>query len=309
MIEEVKVFASLHGSGYKDQVAWFEIRDQNLDVVYYWSRLASDFPHESGWVAEEVPNITVNDGFYVVFYPCSSKEGGVYLHYDLSQVNAHSELVESGGETTNWTFGMPKEKTNWMIRVVGRPTGKVVSISSPPFRKIEGSAEFHEAVDSLDTPEKLSQWMIANINPESHYERWKETGINYIAPPDETFETRLGCCTEFAVFVCYVLQYHNYQAEILVIKVESDESKNHAVCVYHSNGSLNTIDSGGIKGPNRTFKDIADGYFAGWSEYGIYHSWDKCQKLGPPDKLTHGDAPATTEPAYGPELGACSSNR
>lgn len=235
----------------------------------------------------EIPDIRVNDDFYVVFYPCSTREGGVYLHYDSSQINNRSETAEPGGRIADWVWKAPKEKTNWMIRVVGTPADKVGAVLSPPFHRIEGSAEFEETVSLLHNPQKLSRWILDNINHESHYERWKETGVNYIASPDETFNTKVGCCAEFAVFACYVLQYHNYQAEILPINVESDPSKNHAVCVYHSAGSLYIIDVGKIKGPYETHEDIASNHHKGWSEYDIYYSWDKYQKLGPPDKVVH----------------------
>lgn len=35
MIGKVKVFTGLNGSGYEDQVTWFEIRDNNLNILYY----------------------------------------------------------------------------------------------------------------------------------------------------------------------------------------------------------------------------------------------------------------------------------
>ena len=86
---------------------------------------------------------------------------------------------------------------------------------------------------------------------------------------------------------CYVLKYHGYGAEILGIAVESDPSKGHALCVYQSSGSLYTINNGRMMGPYNTYEDIASDHHEGWSEYSIYNSWDKYQKLGPPDKLVH----------------------
>lgn len=282
VISKVKVFASLQGRGYEDQTTWFEIWDQNFDLLYYWQKSATTFSSKPSWVTVEIPSIPVNDDFYIVFYPCSQKEGGVYLHCDLSQINNHSKMAKAGGSITDWPWDLPEEKSNWMIRVVGRPTDEVEAVSLPPFQIIEGSAEFQETVSRLDNPEKLSQWMIDNISSESHYERWKETGVNYIAPPDQTFESEVGSCAEFAAFASYVLQHHKYQAEILQIKVESDPSKNHAVCVYHSSGFLYIIDLGRIKGPYQGYEDIAFSHHKDWSGYQIYNSWDKYQKMGPP---------------------------
>ena len=287
LVNEVKLFASLRGSEYENQTTWFEIRDHNLKVIYSWDKPATTFSPKPGWVIIETPGIAVNNDFYVVFYPFSKREGGVYLHYDLSQTNNHSETVEYGGKITDWIWNPPKEKTNWLIRVIGEPTDEIVSVPSLPFQEIEGTAEFQETVSSLDNPEKLSQWMIENIRGESYYEREKESGVRYTPPPDETFETRSGNCRVFAVFACYILQYHSYEAEILSIKVESDESMNHVVCVYRSDGSLYVINNGRMEGPYQNYEDIASAHHEGWSSYEIHYSWDKYQKMGPPDKVFH----------------------
>lgn len=287
-ISKVKTLTSLKGSGYESQTVWYEIRDQNLGTLYYLPKPVMSFNHEPTWVTVEMPDITVNGDFYVFFYPCSTREGGVYLHYDSSQVNSHSEMAELGVLADwGWWEQMPKEKTNWMIRVVGAPADKVVSVPSMPFQVIEGTAEFQEIVSSLDKPEKLSQWMIDNIEWESTYEREKETGVRYTSPPDETFKIRRGNCRAFAVFACYILQYHGYEAETLSIKVESNERYNHAVCVYHYDGLLYAINNGRIEGPYQTYEDIASNHHEDWSRYEIHYSWDKFQKLGPPDEVSH----------------------
>jgi len=285
VINKVKVFTILKGTGYENQTAWFEIWDGNNDVLHYWQVPASTFSTEPAWVTTEVPDITVNDDFHIVFYPYSTREAGVYLHFDSSQVNKHSETAEPGGRIADWTWSPPKEKTNWMIRVVGMPSNEAVSVPPLSFQEIEGTAEFQAAVSSLDTPEKLSQWMIENLTGESYYEQEKESGTRYTSPPDEIFETRNGNCRVFAVFACYILQYHGYEAEILSIKVASDESMNHVVCVYRSDDSLYVINNGRMEGPYQNYEDIASVHHEGWSSYEIYYSWDKYQKMGPPDKV------------------------
>jgi len=288
-ISNVKVFASLRGSGYEDQKVELEIWNQDLDVAHYCQRSATEFHHEPDWVMVDIPNITVGDDFYVVFYTNSRREGGVYMYFDSSVINKHSEMAEHGGKTAAWPWqGMPKEKTNWMIRVVGASVDENISVtSSLPAQMTEISPKFQEAISSLDTPEKLSQWMINNIKYESHYEKWKETGVNYIASPEETFNNKVGCCAEFAVFACHVLECHGYDAEILRVAVESDPSKNHVVCVYQSSGSLYTINVGRIKGPYGAYEDIAFDHHKDWSKYDIYHSWEKYQKLGSPDQVVY----------------------
>jgi hypothetical protein len=151
----------------------------------------------------------------------------------------------------------------------------------------EEALTFQQTVDLLDNPEKLSEWMLDNIQIESHYEIWEETGVNYVATPEETFSNRVGCCAEFAVFACYVLEYHGYDAEILRIAVESNLSRNHAVCVYDLSGSLYSVNVGRIEGTFDSCEDVAFAHDEDWSEYDVYYSWEVFQQLGQPDEVVY----------------------
>jgi len=118
-----------------------------------------------------------------------------------------------------------------------------------------------------------------SIQYESHYERYEETGVNYIASPEETFNNKVGCCAEFAVFARYVLQHHGYDAKILSIRVESKPWKGHAVCVYESSDWLYTINVGR--------EDIGFDHERDWSGYRVYPSCEDFQQCGRPDKVVH----------------------
>jgi len=148
-------------------------------------------------------------------------------------------------------------------------------------------ASFQETISSLDTPEKLSDWMLKNIEYESHYEIWVETGIMYRATPEEIFESKCGCCAEFAIFACAVLEYHGYEAEIFCISVASDSSQGHAVCVYQSSNLLNIVNVGRIEGPYQTYQDIAFALNKDWTEYRIHDSWSTYQEQGYPDEVVY----------------------
>jgi len=287
-INKIKVFTKLQGSGYEGQKVEVKILNSDLISLFDQQKPAVEFSLQPSWVTIDTPGIVVNSDFYVYLYPNSKKEGGVYIAYDSSTINQHSEYLTASGEVTTWPFSNPREKTNWMIRVMGTPAEEGTPVTSPPTsptQTIEVSAEFQETISSLDSPQKLSQWMIENIKSESYYEREKESGTRYTPTPQETFETRSGNCRVFAVFACYILQYHGYEAEILSIKVESDESMNHVVCVYRSDGSLYVINNGRMEGPYQNYEDIASAHHEGWSSYEIHYSWDKYQKMGPPDKV------------------------
>ena len=148
------------------------------------------------------------------------------------------------------------------------------------------TTSFQETISSLDTPEKLSDWMLKNITYESgHYEVWVETGIMYRATPEEIFESKCGCCAEFAIFACAVLEYHGHETKIFGISVASDPSQGHAVCVYRSSSLLYIINVGRIEGPYQTYRDIAFALNKDWSEYYLYYSWSTYQELGYPDEF------------------------
>jgi len=145
------------------------------------------------------------------------------------------------------------------------------------------TASFQETISLLDTPEKLSNWMLKNIKYESHY----ETGINYRLSPEEIFESKCGCCAEFAIFACAVLEYHGYEAEIFSISVASDPSKGHAVCAYQYSGLRYIINVGRIEGPYQTYRDIAFALNKDWTEYHFYDSWSAFQELAHPAEIVY----------------------
>lgn len=81
------------------------------------------FPHtkfslSSGWVDVDIPDVVVNDNFSVVVITNTPRESGVYLHYDSSVKNEHSDLIQDW-KIKEWHSRVPREKVNWMIRVVG----------------------------------------------------------------------------------------------------------------------------------------------------------------------------------------------
>ncbi|MFC1955073.1 transglutaminase-like domain-containing protein [Chloroflexota bacterium] len=288
-ISEVKIYESLYGTGYEELTFQIEVCDEDFNTLDSLMKHHTSFSLEPDWVEIAIPDIVVGGDFYIFVSTGSPREGGVSIHFDSSVANKHSAVTEFH-HIVDWYLAAPEEAANWMIRIVGTPAEADTPVTSPitsPAPTIEVSAEFQEILSSLNSPQKLSQWMMDNIKYESHYELWKETGVQYIDPPDETFENRVGSCGEFAVFACYVLKYHGLEAEILGITVESDPSKGHAVCVYQSSGSLYTINVGRIEGPFETYEDIAFDHHKDWSKYKIYYSWGDYQKQGYPDEVVY----------------------
>jgi hypothetical protein len=292
IIKRIMLFTNAQGSGYDNQQIEIMILDKDLASLFSCQKPATEFTISPGWVTLDIPNVIVDDYFYVYLYTNSKKEGGVYLYLDNSTINLHSEYIAPTGEVAPWTWPFPKETANWMIRVSGEPdnqktqalTETQTAVMSPT-TEVLISPEFQDIINALDTPQGLSQWMISNIQMVSRYEQFLETGIVVIALPEETFNSRVGNCLDTAIFACYILECHGYTAEIFSIKVSSDQSRNHAVCLYHLDGDLYIIDDRVIKGPYTDFESIASAYYDAWSSYEIRDSWETAYENEPPDEV------------------------
>ncbi len=118
-INKIRMFTSLVGSEYETQKVEVAILSKDLSLLYSFRKAATEFSQVPSWMTIEIPSVQVNNDFYVYVYPNSKREGGVYIHYDLSTINQHSEYMTPSGEVAPWTGTSPKERTNWMIRVVG----------------------------------------------------------------------------------------------------------------------------------------------------------------------------------------------
>lgn len=77
----------------------------------------------------EIPNVSVDDKFYVHVYTGTGRLKGIHMGADDSVVNEHSDLtIRTAGDVSkirvDWPYGVQfwfggKSKVNWMIRVVG----------------------------------------------------------------------------------------------------------------------------------------------------------------------------------------------
>jgi hypothetical protein len=110
-----------------------QILDKDLKEIYTVTYPYSKFPSNStAWINFEIPNVNVNDKFYVHIYT-NSPRFGLHIGADDSIPNEHSEITarDNAGNVVilaawyysrDYWFG-DKSKVNWMIRVVG--TGMV----------------------------------------------------------------------------------------------------------------------------------------------------------------------------------------
>ena len=144
------------------------------------------------------------------------------------------------------------------------------SLINPSNLVLPDDLEFLEVVEELDTPEKISQYMIDNFIYESH--------PYCFITPYELYKTGKGDCNDLSLFACYICNYHgivNYQALIFY----SNFSGKHAVCIIEEDGKYNYFDNMFyFKSKLNDFEEIIEtvnelinfvfGYI--WSKYIIY---------------------------------------
>jgi len=128
--------------------------------------------------------------------------------------------------------------------------------------------DFKEVVASLDTPEKLVEYMRNNFN---HYVTVYGEPLDDYNPylPEDFFQVRIGNCEDFSAFASYVLDHHDYNVFLLYYIALSNENNKiygHTVTVFYTQegklkyisnlGSSNGKTQFGIFGPFSTVEEI-----------------------------------------------------
>ncbi len=117
-INKVKIFSWIKGIPGDAQFT-LRITDKALTPLWETALPFSMFTTDHTWLELNVPDITVNDNFSVQLYAPTLGQGlGPFIGVDRSGINQHSETI-AGWQITPWTLQIPKEQTNWMIRVDG----------------------------------------------------------------------------------------------------------------------------------------------------------------------------------------------
>ena len=120
LISEINIYGRLYGSGYEDLEFTVEVWDKRHKIIWSVSYLhTAKFTLNPEWVTIEVPYVLVSGDFYVHVFTCTPYTGGLFIGYDSSIPNEHSEF------TSNWRIDRSSKaaksnsRINWMIRVVG----------------------------------------------------------------------------------------------------------------------------------------------------------------------------------------------
>ncbi|MFC1847401.1 hypothetical protein ACFLW5_01120 [Chloroflexota bacterium] len=117
-IDKIKIFGRIYGIGYNELTFVIEVWDKDLKEIG-----SASYPHQPTfvgkptWAELDIPDVVVNDDFYIHVFTHSPREGGVKICYNSGVPNEHSETTLDG--KIDWHIPLPKETTNWLIRVIG----------------------------------------------------------------------------------------------------------------------------------------------------------------------------------------------
>lgn len=130
-VTRVRIFSWISTTSGQSSTFTMRITDKDLTPLWEGSLPFTMFTAEQSWVEVEVPNIVVGSEFCVELYAPTLGYGlGPFIGIDQSGTNTHSEIT-SGWQIAAWNVSIPKERTNWMIRVVGDPIPLESVISDP----------------------------------------------------------------------------------------------------------------------------------------------------------------------------------
>jgi hypothetical protein len=121
------------------------------------------------------------------------------------------------------------------------------------------AANLAEAVQHLDTPEKLSAFLLDEITYSAH-------GGCLSYWPDVFYQKREGNCKDYSTFASYVLAQHGYDARrVVFFYYQGGVKYAHEVAAYEIGAETWIMSNGNIRGP---FGSI-NGYFDSltWLDY------------------------------------------
>ena len=138
---------------------------------------------------------------------------------------------------------------------------------------VPDDGEFLAIVKELNTPHKISNYMLANFTYEIH----DFTALS----PYELFLYKKGDCDIFAIFGIYIANYHCY--ETFIIHIFDVSFYSHYVAVYNENIYYSITNSRHYYFGFDNFREIVE-YVCyitdrDWTKYKVYDYWDNIIEL------------------------------
>jgi hypothetical protein len=118
VLDAVRLYGSTYGTGQgADRTAFtLAICDADMKVLSNNMYPYALFTSDAHWVRVDLlPDVPVKGPFYVVYVGHCMQTDGVYLGIDTAQ-GAGKSFLGSPGALSEWSFRLPQNQVNWMIR-------------------------------------------------------------------------------------------------------------------------------------------------------------------------------------------------
>jgi len=118
-------------------------------------------------------------------------------------------------------------------------------------------SEFITCIEELDTPRKISLYMLDNFTYEEH-KLWSPD-------PYTLWKTKKGDCNDFATFGIFAAHWHNYETYKIIISYKNTLTK-HMIAVYVEDEGMSFSENR----KNSCF--LSQHWFNGFEEI-VYYNW------------------------------------
>jgi len=115
LLDAVRLYGSAYGTGRDGDRRAFTVAvcDADMKVLSTSMYPHTLFTSDAHWVRVDLdPDVPVKGPFYIVYVGHCTRTEGIYLGVDTS---GHSSLGKPG-ELAEWSFRLPQNQVNWMIR-------------------------------------------------------------------------------------------------------------------------------------------------------------------------------------------------
>jgi len=203
-----------------------------------------------------------NDGNYIVNWDQDPENSSDYYILEESECTYwcdefNNPTIVYNGINTTWSTPIEgKSPGTYMYRVRGQNSigygdyseVKLVTVVPDP------TISFSNVVAQLDTPEKLSNFLLTEFDFTFH-----NGCISYW--PEEFYNLKNGDCKDYATLSSYILAQNGFQPEIVSYRWydQGDGNYGHVVVIYQNiNGTLQYMSNGEIMEKVTSISDLLD---------------------------------------------------
>lgn len=172
-INKIDIVGANYGTGYEGNKFIVAIWDKTQTTMYTAEYPLTKFAVDQPTLVEiDIPDVVVNDEFYVHVYAGTGRNEGLHIGADDSVSNEHSDVtIQANGKykiSDDWPYPAykwigDKSRVNWLIAVTGTSTAR---ISTPSSTTIDNNNTYDPVTAvTIDNPEHAIE-MLESAWPE-----------------------------------------------------------------------------------------------------------------------------------------------